>query len=98
MTNAEAVEILECMLDEKRASVSTDTTNADALDLAISALMRTEKYRKQAKRFKRKYLALRKAVNDIKIEIESEECWNTEEKAMQYFVLSVFKEHLRELK
>lgn len=98
MTNEMALEILECMLDEKKASVSTDTSNAEAIEMAISALMRVTKYRKQAKRFKRKYLALRKVINDIKIEIESFEGWNTEENAMKAAILTMFEEHMSKLK
>ena len=56
MTLEEAINVLRC---------KTDGNAAEALEVVLEAAEKSNKYRKRAKRFKRKWLGLRINVNEF---------------------------------
>ena len=107
MTRDEAVEILEKLKPIPRRADGQSMTHllmTEALDMAIKSLEQSEKYRKDYKRFKRKYLKLRTAIVDSKTEILSmfphtwqDEYWDGYDSCRDD-VIKVINKHVNEKK
>ena len=64
-------QVLNTLIVIDKRYTTLDEKERQALAIAIKAISDKSKYRKKAKRYKRKYLELKTAINNIRTEMEA---------------------------